>query len=156
MNLKMRTTMLTLAVCLAAVAIASAANANMGTWKLNDAKSKIPAGVGKNNMVMYVAAGDSIKVTIDGEDGKGAAFHSEWTGKFDNKDYALTGDPSADMRAYKEVNDHSIEATTKKDGKVTSVAKIVVAADGKTRTLSVSATDAMGKKIKYESLYDKQ
>jgi hypothetical protein len=36
----------------------------MGTWKLNEAKSKIPAGATKNHTVVYEAAGDSIKVTV--------------------------------------------------------------------------------------------
>jgi len=41
----------------------------MGTWKLNEAKSKIGAGSPKNSTVVYEAAGDSVKVTVDGTDG---------------------------------------------------------------------------------------
>ena len=62
---------------------------SMGTWKLNEAKSKIGAGAAKNNTVVYTAAGDSVKVTVDGVDGTGKATHSEWTGKFDGKDYPV-------------------------------------------------------------------
>ena len=58
-----------------------------GTWKLNAAKSKIGAGAATNNTVVYAAAGDSVKVTVDGVDGSGKPSHSEWTGKFDGKDY---------------------------------------------------------------------
>ena len=39
-----------------------AADANMGTWKLNEAKSTIPAGVPKNNTVVYAAVGDMVKL----------------------------------------------------------------------------------------------
>src|SRR3984893_13011430 len=43
----------------------------MGTWKLNEAKSKIPAGMGKNRTVVYAEQKDKIKVTVDGVDKDG-------------------------------------------------------------------------------------
>lgn len=136
--------------------LAFASDANMGTWKLNEGKSKIPAGVPKNTTVVYAAAGDSVKVTVDGTDGSGKPSHNEWTGKFDGKDYALVGDPSADMRSYKKIDDHIMELTNKKAGKVTATGKIVIAPDGKSRTVTVSATDPAGKKVEYSAVYDKQ
>ena len=56
-------------------------------------------GEGKNTTVVYEAAGDQVKVTIDGTDKDGKPTHNEWTGKFDGNDYAVTGDPKSDMRA---------------------------------------------------------
>ena len=128
--MKTRTILLTLAVCVFAVAVSFAANPNMGTWKLNEAKSKLPATAVKNNMVVYEAAGDSIKVTVDGTDAEGKPTHNEWTGKFDGKDYPLTGDPSADTRSYKVVNDNTTDLTNKMGGKTTLSGRIVVSADG--------------------------
>jgi hypothetical protein len=154
--MKARTILLSLVVCFAVAAVAFASNPNMGTWKLNEAKSKIPAGASKNTMVTYEAAGDSIKVTVDGVDGAGKPAHNEWTGKFDGKDYPLTGDPAADTRAYKTVDDRTTDLTNKKDGKVTLTGKIVISKDGKSRTLTVSGTDAKGNKVSYSSVYDKQ
>lgn len=153
--MKLRTIALTIATCFAALTL-SFASPVMGTWKLNESKSKIPAGATKNNTVVYEAAGDSVKVTVDGVDGQGKAFHSEWTGKFDGKDYPVTGDPSGDTRAYKQVSDHKLELTNKKGGKVSSTGTGVVSADGKTRTLTVDATDPAGKKIHYTAVLDKQ
>ncbi len=60
------------------------------------------------------------------------------------------------MRSLKKVNDHTLDLTVKKDGKVTVSGKIVVSADGKTRTVSTSGTDSMGMKVKNTSVYDKQ
>lgn len=40
----------------------------MGTWKLNEAKSKFVAGATKNNTVVYEAAGNMTKITVDGVD----------------------------------------------------------------------------------------
>jgi hypothetical protein len=154
--MKTRTILLTLAVCVFAVAVSFAANPNMGTWKLNEAKSKLPATAVKNNTVVYEAAGDSIKVTVDGTDAEGKPTHNEWTGKFDGKDYPLTGDPSADTRSYKVVNDNTTDLTNKKGGKTTLSGRIVVSTDGKSRSITVSGTDSKGVKVKYTAVYDKQ
>jgi len=155
-DMKARTLILTLALCFVGAAVCFADNANMGTWKLNEAKSKIPAGFIKNTTVVYAADGDNIKVTTDGTDKDGNPMHTEWTGKFDGKAYPLTGDPTADERSYQTVNDHTLAIANKKGGKVTTSGRIVVSADGKTRTLSVTGTNAAGKKVSSTAVYDKQ
>lgn len=154
--MKARTCVLTLALCFLAWAVCFASDAQMGTWKLNEAKSKIAAGTPKNNTVVYEAAGDSIKVTIDGNAPDGTATHSEWTGKFDGKDYPSTGNPNEDMRSAKQTDDRTLHVTSKKGGKVVLTAHVVVAADGKSRTVTVNGTDAQGKKYKSTAVYDKQ
>ena len=154
--MKARATVLTLALCFFGVALCFAADGFMGTWKLNEAKSKISPGAPKNSTVVYEAAGDNVKVTIDGTDSEGKPLHSEWTGKFDGNDYPVTGDPNVDMRSLKKVNDHTLTATQKKDGKVTTTARIVLSADGKTRTVTASGTDAKGNKVTSTAVYDKQ
>jgi hypothetical protein len=141
---------------LAAVVAFAADNPQLGTWKLNEAKSKIGAGAPKNGTVVYSAAGDSIKVTVDGVDGTGKSSHSEWTGKFDGKDYPVTGDTTADSRAYTKINDKTLSFSQKKDGKVTTSGKIVISADGKTRTVTTTVTGADGKKVNSTAVYDKQ
>jgi len=128
----------------------------IGTWKLNEAKSKLSPGVPKNTTVIYEVAGDSVKVTVEGADSEGKATHNEWTGKFDDKDYPVTGDATSDMRAYKKVDEHTLTFTGKKDGKVTLSGRIVISADGKTRTVTVTATDSKGKKVTGTAVYDKQ
>ena len=131
-------------------------NPQMGTWKLNEAKSKIAAGMTKNHTVVYEASGDNIKVTVDGTDKDGKPTHNEWTGKFDGKDYAVTGDPDSDMRSYKKIDERTLDIATKKDGKVMGTGKIVVSADGKSRTVTISGTSPKGKKFKTKAVYDKE
>jgi hypothetical protein len=133
-----------------------AANPTLGTWKLNEAKSKLAPGLPKNLTVKYEAVGDSIKGTIDGVDGQGKPTHNEWNGKFDGKDYPVTGDPSSDTRAIKQIDDRNFELTVKKNGKVAMTGKIITAADEKSRTVTVSGTDPAGKKITSTAVYDKQ
>jgi len=145
----------TLALCSVAVVVGIAADAHMGTWKLNEAKSKLGSGMPRNHTVVYASAGDSIKVTVDGTDGSGKPLHSEWTGKFDGKDYAVTGDPVTEMRSYKRVDDHTLALTGKKAGKITQTGTIVVSPDGKTRTVTITGIAATGEKATGTAVYDK-
>ncbi len=154
--MKARMLLLTLALCFAGSASSFAQSPQMGTWKLDEAQSKVPAGFAKNSTVIYAANGDNVKVTTDGTGGDGKPMHTEWTGKFDGKEYPLTGDPTADSRSYKTVNEHELEITSKKNGKETNKGKVEVSKDGKTRTLHMTANDAAGKKVSGVSMYDKQ
>jgi len=145
------------ALCFVGVAVSYGADdAFMGTWKLNEAKSKFGPGETKNTTVVYEAAGDSVKVTTDGTGPDGAAVHSEWTGKFDGMDYPVTGSPTSDMRSYKKIDDHTLAITVKKGGKVTDSGRIVVSADGKSRTVTTHGTDEKGNKTTSTAVYDKQ
>jgi hypothetical protein len=154
--MKPKTILVTLAVLFTGAAVCFAADANMGTWKLNEAKSKFSPGATKNTSVVYEAAGDQVKVTVDGIDSDGKAVHNEWTGKFDGKDYPVTGDPNSDARSYKKVDDRTLGLTVKKGGKVTVTGRIAVAADGKSRTVITSGTDSKGAKVSNTAVYDKQ
>jgi hypothetical protein len=153
--MKARAIILTLALCFVGVAVCFAADAFIGTWKLNEAKSKISAGP-KNTTVVYEAVGDSVKVITDGTGGDGKPSHSEWTGKFDGKDYPVTGDPNTDTRSYKKVDDRTLAFANKKGDKVTISGRGVISADGKTRTVTLHGTDATGKKFTSTAVYDKQ
>jgi hypothetical protein len=144
------------AAVLAGTVLAQAADPQVGTWKLNASKSKISPGSPRNDTVVYMMVGDNMKVTVEGADGSGRPAHNEWTGKFDGKDYPVIGDPDSDARSYTKVNDHTLTLTLKKGGTATSTGRIVVAADGKSRTVTTSGTDAQGKKITASAVYDKQ
>jgi hypothetical protein len=155
--MKMKTIGLALALCFFAGAACFAADdPQMGTWKLNETKSKTTSEMGKLTTVVYEAVGDEVKVTIDGTDKDGKPIHNEWTGKIDGKDYAVTGDPTSDMRSYKKIDDHTLKFTVKKGDKTTITGRIVVAADGKSRTVTAKGTDEHGKQFKNMSSYDKQ
>jgi hypothetical protein len=154
--MKARLLLLTAALCFAGTALSFAQSPQMGTWKLDEAKSKIPAGMVKNSTVIYAAEGDNVKVTTDGIGSDGKPMHTEWTGKFDGKEYPLTGDPTADSRSYKMIDDHTLEITSKKGGKAINSGRVVVSPDGKTRTLHLTTTDSSGKKVSAVSMYNKQ
>jgi hypothetical protein len=154
--MKARTSLLSLALLFAGAATGFAQGPLMGTWKLNEGKSKIPAGFPKNTSVVYEAAGDNVKISTDGIERDGKPTHTEWTGKFDGKDYPVTGDPTLDTRSYTTVDDRTLTMINKKGGKVETSGRITVARDGKTRKVTLKGTGADGKKASGVALYDKQ
>jgi hypothetical protein len=147
---------LTLAFCFLAGAACFAADPQMGTWKLNEAKSNITSGTLKFTTVTFESKFGKVKVTGEGIDADGKPVHSEWTGNFDGKDYPVTGDPISDTRSYTKVDDRTLNLTVKKDGKVIDTGRIVVSADGKSRTVTVSGTTPKGKKFQNVVVYYKQ
>ena len=153
--MKTRIAVVAVALSFAAGTACFAANPQIGTWKLNEAKSKMPAGMGKNTTVTYTEEKDKIKVTVDGVDKDGKATHGVWVGKFDGKAYPVKGNLPYNSVAYKMVNDHSNDITTMKDGKMIWNGRITVSADGKSRTVTINGTDAKGKKFKGTAAYDK-
>jgi hypothetical protein len=132
-----------------------AANPHIGTWKLNEAKSKLVPGMGKNTTVTYAEQKDKIKITVDGVDKDGKPTHSVWVGKFDGKAYPVKGNLPYNSVAYRVVNDRTNDITAMKDGKIGWTGQITVAADGKSRTVTINGTDANGKKFKGKAVYDK-
>ena len=154
--MKTRTILGSLVAFFAGLTLCLAADVQTGTWKLNEAKSQFDSGIGKNMTVVYEVAGDSMKVIVDGVDKDGKAIHTEWTGKFDGKDYPVKGTPNEDVRSYTKVDDQTLDFASKTSGKPTATGRVVVAADGKSRTVKTTVTDSSGKKAKSTAVFDKQ
>ena len=154
--MKIKTNLFALLILSAATSLCFAASddAFMGTWKLNESKSKIPEGAPKNSTVVYAQNGDEVTITVDGMDA-GKAVHHVWTGKLDGKEYAAKGSGMHNARAYTKVDAHTLTYTVMKDGKKIGHGKVVIAADGKSR--KVTETDMLdGKELKSVAVYDKE
>jgi hypothetical protein len=140
-----------------AVSGAFAADVFSGNWKLNLAKSKYDPGPPPKgpNFSKIEAIEGGLKYTNDGVNAEGKPTHNEWSGKFDGKDNPVKGDPNRDTAALKKIDDHTIEITNKKDGKVTTVTRAVFSRDGKTRTQTSQGTNVKGDKVNNAIVYDK-
>jgi hypothetical protein len=155
-HMKIRMVGLTLTFCFLGAAACLAADPQMGTWKLNESKSKITPGTLKNTQVVCSSMLGQVTIKADGIDASGKPSHTEWSGKFDGKDYPVTGDPNSDARSYTKVNEQTLTTTNKKNGKVTVTGQIVVSPDGRTRTLTLHGITAQGKKFENVAVYDKE
>lgn len=129
---------------------------HMGTWRLNEARSTLSPEANKITTTVYAPAGDSVKITVDGVDKDGQPIHDQWTGKFDGKDYPVTGDPRSDVRSYRKIDDHTLQLTVRKAGKEITGGFIVISADGTSRTAIVMTSDSNGNKVPFLAVYDKQ
>ena len=136
--MNIRIAAVTLALSFAGAAACLAANPHVGTWKVNEEKSKVAPGMGKTNTVVYAEKKDQLQVTVDGMDKDGKATHGVWMGKTDGKSYKVKGNLAWDAMAYKMVNDHTYDITAMKGGKMTWSGQSIVAKDGKSRTLNMT------------------
>jgi hypothetical protein len=154
--MKIRIIGLAVAFCFLGYAVCLAADPQVGTWKLNESKSKITPDTLKNTQVVYSSMLGQVKVKSDGIDANGKPIHVEWSGKLDGKDYPVSGDPKSDTRSYSKVNERTLTTTNKKNGEVTVKGRIVISRDGRRRTVIVNGTTSKGKTFKNVAVYDKQ
>ncbi len=140
------------------LATAQAKDPFVGTWKLNVAKSTYsPGPPPKAATSTYAVAGQGYKVSVKTEPASGPVQEWSFTSNLDGKDATISGNnPNSDTVAAKRVDAYTIEIVNKKGGKVTTTQKNVVAADGKSRTVTTTGTDAKGQKVHNVALYEKQ
>jgi hypothetical protein len=142
---------------LATGAAAQSTDPWIGTWKLDTAKSKYSPGPSPQSSTITLEAVDGgIKQTTDTTPLSGPRTHAEVTAKFDGRDYPVKGNPNADMQAFTKIDGHSYQVVGKKGGKVTLTSKIVISADGKTRTVTQTGTDGQGKAVNNTIVYGRK
>ena len=83
-----------------------AADAAIGTWKLNAAKSKYsPGPAPKSATITYEETTDGIKRTGDSVAAEGKKTSFEYTAKYDGKEYPVSGSTTS-------IPSHSSRSTT--------------------------------------------
>jgi hypothetical protein len=149
----------TLSAAVLAVAVLANAQAKdpfVGTWRVNVAKSKYSGPAPKSVTATYEAAGQGYKVSVKNESASGT-FQYSYTTNLDGKDVPVTGNnPRADMLAVRRIDARTLETVSKKGGKVTITQRNVVSADGKTRTVTTTGTDAQGQKVNDVAVFERQ
>ena len=134
-----------------------AADSTIGTWKLNVDKSKYtPGPPPKSATITYEDTSDGIKRTGESVDAEGKTISFSYTAKYDGKEYPVSGSDLYDTITLKRINEHTIDATLKKSGKVVSSARRTVSKDGKVMTLTIAGTNGKGQKMKNVAVYEKQ
>ena len=135
----------------------AATDPQVGTWKLNVAKSKfVPGPVPTTATTMIEAVGAGTKVVVDQTLADGKPSHWEFTTNYDGKDSPVTGSPDVDMVARTLVDPTTVETITKKNGKEISTQRSVVSKDGLTRTVTTKGLNAKGEQMNNVAVYDKQ
>jgi hypothetical protein len=139
------------------VPLAQSHEALFGTWKLNLEKSTYEfGGAPKSNSKKYEPWQGGLRAAQDVVTATGETRHMEVTGKFDGKDNAPTGQSGNGSYAFRKVNDHTYEVISKRKGKLTHTSRIVVAPDGKSRTVSQTGANAKGRTFHHSLVWDRQ
>jgi hypothetical protein len=135
-----------------------------GTWKLNPKKSTFdPPDLSTANLVVtYEVKGDSVTASLDGVDSGGRAVHSEYTATFDGKEHPITGTvdgkpaPNQGAISWKRIDDRTYEAVIRGVGQAIATRRIVVAADARSRTTTITGRDAKGRPVHHMMFFDRQ
>ncbi|MGH9785723.1 MAG: hypothetical protein ACRD88_16240 [Terriglobia bacterium] len=133
-------------------------NSFFGTWKQNPAKSRMArASYTTDRIVVLAPFGDNgwTRVTLDTDD-KGETKEEHYSARFDGKDYPTLG---SDQRviSLKRVDARSIEATFKRNGRVTTHSRLELSPDGKTLTQTSSGEQAGGRTYQNDiRVYERQ
>lgn len=142
---------------LAAAVILPAADMLSGTWKMNPIRSKYDPGPAPRSMTTKVSMeGDWVVTTTESvsADGKPASYTYRY--KLDGKEYPYKTAAAEGTILVKRIDDHHSEATFKGAKGGSTVGKLVISKDGKTRTITTTGTSGDGKPIRNVVVYDKQ
>jgi hypothetical protein len=134
-----------------------------GTWKLNLAKSKYnpPELAQKAILATYQVKGDTVSASLEGVDYLGRAVRSEYTATFDGKEHptrgTIDGKPAPRQAiSWKKIDDLTYEVHNILNGQVLTTQRIVIAADGKSRTTTISGHDAQGRTVNNVLFFERQ
>jgi hypothetical protein len=125
-----------------------------GTWHLVLAPAgRFESPVYKRVTTRIEPWDQGVRVTYDLVKTRGGVEHREWTGRFDGKDYPVQGLDYVLTNAYRVIDDRSYGITIKRDARVVATAVAVVAADGRTLTVTTTEQDAEGRPVTSTAVY---
>ena len=86
---------------------------------------------------------------------RGGVQHLEWDGRFDGKDSIVQGADEYITYAYRETGNRTYEIVAKLDSRVTAVAEVTIAPDGRTLTTTTRSRNARGEDVTNTTVYEK-
>ena len=136
---------------------ALAADAVVGTWKLNLAKSTFsPGPAPKSQTRIYAESAQGMTVTVKTTAADGKESTTNLTFKEDGKSYPAGSTPDFDMVSVTRVDALTVHVSQTKAGATVATVVRTVSKDGKTLTVAQKGTHASGVKFDDVSVYDKQ
>lgn len=113
-------------------ALAASANSELGTWKMDPAKSKTN---NKSVINTVEATGEGVKVTVEVGRTDGSVTKYYYIANFDGKVNPIVGQSaSGDEVAAMRIDANTVRYAFNRAGKVAGSQTVVVSADGKMRT----------------------
>jgi hypothetical protein len=148
----MRNALLVMAVCALGSAFGTPENAFLGTWKLNNSKSKFDPGPSpKEKTITFERKGERIRRTSMGMDGCGKPITRDglddvsirWDGEY----HEVTRSHQRPLVvAVNQVNARTMYVRTKRDQKIINRVYATISKDGKTLTMKEKGINSRGQK----------
>ena len=145
-------------VCVAAWAD----DVQMGTWKVNVAKSKFKTSPAPNSQTVTIVSDgkDGIKLTVNAVNAKGEKSAIEYAAQYDGKEYPRTetgaGAVPGQTVTLKRIDARTAERVAYLKGKKLTTEKWEISRDGKTRTVTQSGVSPQGQPVDNVLVYEKQ
>ena len=142
--------------------VSMAADPNVGTWKLNLAKSKMPPSTQapvKEETQVVKEVGDEMQVAVKGTRTDGSTFSNRHSNPKNGGIVTYQeGGPAAGgpTYVYTLVAPGDAYVTVLRDGKQVSVVHGVVSKDGKTNRFTIKGTDAKGNPFEAVQMWERQ
>jgi len=134
-----------------------AADASVGTWKLNVAKSTFkPGPPPAAETRIYQSRPEGVKTTVKTTWADRKTTSVEYPANYDGKDYPVSGSRDIDAVALTRMDDFTSAATLKHAGKEIGVARRVVSPDRKTMTITYKGINTRGDLVDNVGVYDRQ
>jgi hypothetical protein len=150
-------TRLLVAVMLVAAGAVQAADPLDGTWQLNVPNSMYDPGPAPKSVVRVQTLKDGMYTLVsDIVDADGSTRKLTFSAKLDEQDYPVTGSVNADTISLKRVDEHTIEYTQKKGGKVVVTGKHRVSPDGTELEISSAGKNPKGEEFSNLMVFDKK
>ena len=103
---------------------------------------------------LFVGQGYEVSVTNKSASGR---TQYGYTTNLDGKESKVSGtNANADTLTVKRIGARTLESVSRKGGKVTITQRNAVSADGKTRTVTTTGTDAQGQKVNNVAVFERQ
>ncbi|NLH15633.1 MAG: hypothetical protein GX455_03535 [Phycisphaerae bacterium] len=125
-----------------------------GTWRLNRVQSDIPP-VTKSQVIVIETDGVFVKMRETLVNDKDQTLTISVDGKFDGRDYPVSGTSFADTVSYRLLAPDTIEGIAKKDGVVVVKETAVLSEDGKTIRVTYRSFDKEGNTLTNHGLFER-
>ena len=138
------------------VVMGQTTNPQIGTWKMNMAKSKFSSGTGFKSATSKIeGVSGGVKHTVDSVYADGTSRRYEYTTTYDGKDVPMRGPFQGNTIAVTRIDSLAFETVQKTNGKVSLTTRFAVSRDGRTLTGTSSGVDPDGVKFTNVAVYDK-
>lgn len=137
-------------------ALAQSNDPRMGTWKLNLEKSIYSPGPAPRSLTInFEPAGKGVRLTTQQVNADGSSISTEYTAKYDGKDYPIKGSPAADTVSLKRIDARTVVRTDRKNGKTVATLRSVLSKNHKIYTVDVKSKTPKGDPIHNRLVFER-